>query len=90
MPGIIHKVRSQVNNSQHLRSKSWKPNNANWIRQLRGQIKSETRGLQVQNISFTTKNRTNTRTGYCCLSLTFALHKTEYNPNLFVMMNQKL
>ena len=43
----------------------------------------------MHKISFTTQNITNTETGFNCLSLTFVLQKTEYEPTFSVMLDWK-
>ena len=45
--------------------------------------------LWVHKISFTIQNWTNTRTVFCCLLRTFVMHKIEYDPTFYVMINWK-
>ena len=67
-PILIREVRSQIKRTKYLCSMYWRPNKTNWVRQLKKIVICK---LWVHKISFTSKNRTNTRKGFCFLYLTF-------------------
>ena len=66
MPVLIHKSISQIKHTQILCSISWGPEVTDWVFQFRIQRQIGTGQLGVHNIFFTTQNRTNTRTQFCC------------------------
>ena len=69
-PTKIHKVRYKTKHNQRIFSKSWRLDNANWVRQFINWIQNETSGSRVHNISLEIIYRTNKITGLVACLLT--------------------
>ena len=80
----------KINHTQYLHSHYCQLDDSNWVHQLWSWRLNETSGLQEHKTSFTNIHRTNARTGFHSLSLTFYQQKKESDINFFVMKNHNL
>ena len=89
-PAKLYKLRLKIKHTQWLYSKSFQLDNTNWVWQFISLRRNETIGSGEHKILFAVVYKTNTRTGFCFISLNFIQQKIDSGKTFFFVRNKNL